>query len=83
MESKKQKYNNVAAYVNTFFKERSKEVFKYFAKDAAIEGLTREDGTLKKSVSKKANETSNVDQGREARKLSSFDKLMKGNESFI
>jgi len=82
-ESKKQKYNNVAAYVNTFFKERSKEVFKYFSKDAVNEGLTKEDGTLKKSVSSKANESSNVDQGKEARKLSSFDKLMKGTESFI
>ena len=82
-ESKKQKYNNVAAYVNTFFKERSKEVFKYFSKDAVNEGLTKEDGTLKKSVSSKANETSNVDQGKEARKLSSFDKLMKGKESFV
>ena len=82
-ESKKQKYNNVAAYVNTFFKERSKEVFKYFSKDAVNEGLTKEDGTLKKSVSSKANETSNVDQGKEARELSSFDKLMKGKESFV
>ena len=82
-ESKKQKYNNVAAYVNTFFKERSKEVFKYFSKDAVNEGLTKEDGTLKKSVSNKANEISNVDQGKEARKLSSFDKLMKGKESFV
>ena len=82
-ESKKQKYNNVAAYVNTFFKERSKEVFKYFSKDAVNEGLTKEDGTLKKSVSTKANETSNVDQGKKARELTSFDKLIKGDKSFI
>ncbi len=74
-ESEKQKYNNVAAYINKFFKERSKEVFKYFAKDAANESLNREDGTLKKSVSNKANQASNVDQGKEARKLTSFDKL--------
>ena len=74
-ESEKQKYNNVAAYINTFFKERSKEVFTYFAKDAANEGLNREDGTLKKSVSNKTNKVSNVDQGKEARKLTSFDKL--------
>ena len=74
-ESEKQKYNNVAAYINEFFKERSKEVFKYFAKDAANESLNREDGTLKKSVSNKANQVSNVDQGKEARKLTSFDKL--------
>ena len=82
-ESKKQKYNNVAAYINTFFKERSKEVFKYFSKDAVNEGLTKEDGTMKTAVSNKTNETSDVDQGKKARKLSSFDKLMKGDKSFV
>lgn len=40
--TEKQKYKNVAAYVNTFFKERAKEVFKYFLPDAFVKSTTDE-----------------------------------------
>jgi hypothetical protein len=79
----KQKYRNVAAYINTFFKERSKEAFKYYVKDAVLEGMTTEDGTLKSSVAKKTSKQSSVNQGKEARKLTSFDKLKSKKESFL
>ena len=81
--TEKQKYKNVAAYVNTFFKERSKEAFRYYVKDAVLEGMTTEDGNLKSSVAKKTSKKSNVNQGKEARALTSFDKLKSKKESFL
>jgi hypothetical protein len=53
-ESQKQKYNNVAAYVNQFFKERAKEVFKYFLPDAFVKSTT--DEKVRKTVSKKTSD---------------------------
>ena len=53
-EAQKQKYNNVAAYVNQFFKERAKEVFKYFLPDAFIKSTT--DEKVRKTVSKKTSD---------------------------
>ena len=49
-ETQKQKYGNVAAYINTFFKERAKEVFKYFLPDAFVKSIT--DEKISKKVSK-------------------------------
>ena len=79
----KQKYKNLSAYINTFFKNRSKEVFKYYIKDAVVESINDGEGNIKTSVAKKSNTESNIDQGKETRKLSSFDKLMKGDKSFV
>ena len=53
-ESQRQKYNNVAAYVNQFFKERAKEVFKYFLPDAFVKSVT--DEKIRKTVSKKTSD---------------------------
>ena len=53
-ESQRQKYNNVAAYVNQFFKERAKEVFKYFLPDAFVKSTT--DEKVRKTVSKKTSD---------------------------
>ena len=78
-ESEKQKYNNVAAYINKYFKDRSKEVFKYFVPDAVLEGLNKEDGTLKTAVKKKKNVVSKKETGPVARKSTSFDKLKDRN----
>jgi len=78
-EKEKQKYGNVAAYINTFFKNRSKEVFKYFVPDAVLEGLNKEDGTLKTAVKKKKNTVAKEETGPVARKATSFDKLKDGN----
>ena len=47
----KHKYENVAAYLNQFLKERAKEVFKYFLPEAFVKSTAEE--TISKKVSKK------------------------------
>ena len=53
-ESQKQKYNNLAAYINTFFKKRGLESINYYLKDAGIKSIETEEGTLRKDVQKVA-----------------------------
>ena len=79
----KQKYGNVAAYINTFFKNRSKEVTQYFIPDAVLEGMETQEGTLKKSVATKtADQKTTKPQGPKARKITSFEKLTIDGEEF-
>jgi len=49
-ESKKQKYNNLAAYINTFFKKRGLESINYYLKDAGLKNIETEDGSLRKDI---------------------------------
>jgi hypothetical protein len=79
----KQKYKNVSAYINTFFRERSKEVFNYYVPDAIVESMNDSEGNIKTSVAKKSNTESNVDQGPEARALTNFNDLTINDENFI
>ena len=53
-ESQKQKYNNLAAYINTFFKKRGLESINYYLKDSGIKSIETEEGTLRKDVQKVA-----------------------------
>ena len=78
----KQKYGNVAAYINTFFKQRSKEVTQYFVPDAMLEGLENQEGNIKKSVLNKTTTEVKKDQGPSARKISSFEKLTIDGQDF-
>jgi hypothetical protein len=79
----KQKYGNPAAYINTFFKSRSKEVVNYFVPDAVVESMNDKEGNVKSSVAKKSNTTTNKDQGPAARALTDFNDLMINDENFI
>lgn len=51
-ESQKQKYNNLAAYINKFFRKRGLESINYYLKDAGIKSIETEEGTLRKDVQK-------------------------------
>lgn len=53
-ESQKQKYNNLAAYINKFFRKRGLESINYYLKDAGIKSIETEEGTLRKDVQKVA-----------------------------
>ena len=79
----KQKYGNPAAYINTFFKSRSKEVVNYFVPDAVVESMNDKEGNIKSSVAKKSNTATNKDQGPAARALTDFNDLMINDENFI
>jgi hypothetical protein len=59
-ESEKQKYNNVAAYINTFFKRRALETMNYNFKEAGIKSIENEDGTIRKDVAKKTSSSQNI-----------------------
>ena len=82
-KKEKQKYKNLSAYINTFLRERSKEVFKYYVKDAVVESMNDSEGNVKTSVAKKSNTESNTDQGPETRALTDFNDLMINNENFV
>ncbi len=79
----KQKYKNLSAYINTFFKQRSKEVFKYYVKDAVVESMNDSEGNIKTSVAKKSSTESSKDQGPAARALTDFNDLLINDENFI
>jgi len=79
----KQKYGNPAAYINTFFKNRSKEVVNYFVPDAIVESMNDAEGNIKTSVAKKASDETSSDQGPEARALTDFNDLIINDETFI
>ena len=79
----KQKYGNVAAYINTFFKNRSKEVINYFVPDAVVESMNDSEGNMKTSVAKKSNTESNTDQGPAARALTDFNDMTINDEKFV
>ena len=79
----KQKYGNPAAYINTFFKSRSKEVINYFVPDAVVESMNDAEGNIKTSVAKKSSTELSRDQGPAARALTDFNDLLINDENFI
>jgi hypothetical protein len=78
-----QKYGNLSAYINGFLRERSKEVFKHYVKDAVVESMNDGEGNIKTSVAKKSSNESDIDQGPAARALTDFNDLMINDEKFI
>ena len=59
--SEKQKYNNVAAYINSIFNKRALGVMNYYFKQSNLKPIETEEGTIRKDVAKKTASTQDVE----------------------
>tara|TARA_Y100000361_G_scaffold73447_1_gene65064 strand:+ start:4009 stop:11562 length:7554 start_codon:yes stop_codon:yes gene_type:complete len=70
--------DGVAGYINKFFARRSAEVIKYYIPDAMNEGLLNEDGSIKRFIEGRSEDSRDPGEDKKARALTSFERLTKG-----
>jgi len=79
-EAQKNKYgeDGVAGYINKFFARRSAEVVRYYIPDAMNESLLNEDGSIKRFIEGRSDDSRDTGEDKKSRALTSFEKLTKG-----
>mgnify|MGYP003112213842 CR=1 FL=1 len=79
-EAEKNKYgeDGVAGYINKFFARRAAEVINYYVPDAMNESLLNEDGSIKRFIEGRSEDSRDQSEDKGARALTSFEKLTKG-----